>query len=97
MPFGKYKGRGIHNTPKSYLEWLIKQNNMDKILKSYYSEKYNNNFKMVKTDKGLRFFPDTEDDQFNKWNLYGYTSVKNLHRGYFAYLQYQRTLKDIHV
>lgn len=42
----------------------------------------------VITTYGLRYFPKTDDDQFNKWNSRGYINYHKMFKGYQVYLKW---------
>lgn len=42
----------------------------------------------VITTAGIRYFPKTDDDQFNKWNSHGYINYHKMFKGYKVYLKW---------
>ena len=46
------------------------------------------NYIIVDTMVGQRYFPKTTDEDFNRWNSFGYTEYDKMFGGYQAYLNW---------
>lgn len=74
LPFGKYKGQRINETPIDYLRWLLKQDWLKYDLKkriSDYVDSYVEDVNDHEDNSYIDFIQDDYDCPYDEWDAYG--------------------------